>query len=362
MCIDVAKVAAIIFMVADHCMMYGGASVEQGLGFFTDSLLGGPLAAPVFMACMGIGVAYSRRNDAASLFRRGWRILAASYILNAVRAAVYLPLGWFGGDAMYYHKFVHLFFVVDILQFAGMALMLLSLLRKLNAGVRTVATVALAMSFAGSLVSEQAGWIVNAVHTDILAIDVPLSLIVGLHGYNIAYPETPFVYSAFPLLNWFVFVAFGLVAGTLLRCCRNTDKLFAVATPPALLLFVGNTIWGMDDSTLIHFYDTEESFYYVSIVDALLVCIPAVVAMLGAGHFAGKALKGKAAALVQRTASDLNRIYLIHWIFVMWVVDALLQRICAIEMSAFTLLLVSFAVVAASASLSRFRPFSRIKL
>ena len=71
MFVDVAKVAAIVFMVADHCMMYGGADVEQGLALFVDGVLGGGPAAPVFMGCMGIGVAYSRRNDAGSLARRG---------------------------------------------------------------------------------------------------------------------------------------------------------------------------------------------------------------------------------------------------------------------------------------------------
>ena len=43
--VDVAKVAAIVFMVGDHCMMYGGADLAHGLGWFFDNILGGALAA-----------------------------------------------------------------------------------------------------------------------------------------------------------------------------------------------------------------------------------------------------------------------------------------------------------------------------
>ena len=361
-CVDVAKVAAIVFMVAIHCMMYGGAELSSGVGLLFDCVFGGAMAAPVFMACMGIGVAYSRKNDAATLLRRGFRMLVAAYIFNAVRAAAYLPLGYFSGDVAHYHRFVLLFLLVDILQFAGMALMLLALLRKLGARTRTVAMVSVAMSLAGSCVAEKVGWLVKTVHTGILALDVPLSLVAGVVSDNCSYPEFPLVYSAFPLLNWFVFVAFGLAIGKLLRRCRNTDRLFAIATPPALLLFVFTTILGMKGGSPIRLFEDEEAFYFMSIIDVLLVAFPAIVFMLGAGHFIGKALNGKAADLVQRTSSDLNRIYLVHWPIVMWVVDAGIHQICGFQMGVWTLLVISFAVLAVSAALSRLRPFSNLKL
>lgn len=362
MFVDVAKVAAIVFMVADHTMMYGGANLEHGLGMLVDGVFGGPLAAPLFMVCMGIGVAYSNRNDAASLAGRGWRMLLASYVFNAVRALAYLPLGYFGGDASNYHLFLHLFFIVDILQFAGMALLLLALLRKLNFGVVPVVLLSLAMSLAGSFVADETGWLVKTVHTDIPAIDFPLALVVGLVSQSRSFPELPLAYSAFPLLNWFVFVTFGLAAGKLIRRCRDLDRLFAFVTLPALLLFVCDTVWGMHGSPLVRLYRSEASFYYLSVVDMLLVVLPAVVFMLGAGHIAGKALKGSAAALVQRMAADLNRIYLIHWVLVMWIVDVLLCKTFDLHMSAVTLLVVSFVVLSVSAALVRHRPFSRFKL
>ena len=79
--VDAAKVLAIVFMVACHTMMYGGdVDLEHGLGMWFACILGGAPAAPVFMACMGIGVAYGRHTDAATLARRGLRMLVVSYI------------------------------------------------------------------------------------------------------------------------------------------------------------------------------------------------------------------------------------------------------------------------------------------
>ena len=123
----------------------------------------------------------------------------------------------------------------------------------------------------------------------------------------------------------------------------------------------GQTLFAKD-GVPVHLYDSEEGYYYLTLVDALLVGLPAIVLMLGIGHFAGKALKGRAANLVLRTSSDLNRIYLIHWIFVLWVVNALLYRTCGLKMSSLTLLVISFVILALSAVLARCRPFSRFKL
>ena len=360
--VDAAKVLAIVFMVACHTMMYGGdVDLEHGLGMWFACILGGAPAAPVFMACMGIGVAYGRHTDAATLARRGLRMLVVSYIFNAVRAGANPLLGLFGGDTMHYHLFLYLFFFVDILQFAGVALLLLALLRRCRVGVAGTVGLSLAMSLAGSLVAENVGWLVQKIHTGILALDAPLALLVGTITPGGA-PETPLVYSAFPLLNWFVFVALGLAIGKALRRCRDLDRLYALATPPAAILFIVFTIWGLKGGAPVHLYDSEEGYYYLTLVDALLVGLPAIVLMLGIGHFAGKALKGRAANLVLRISSDLNRIYLIHWIFVLWVVNALLYRTCGLKMSSLTLLVISFVILALSAVLARCRPFSRFKL
>ena len=42
MCVDLAKVFAIVFMVAVHTMMYGGGNFDSTLGFLVDWVFGSP--------------------------------------------------------------------------------------------------------------------------------------------------------------------------------------------------------------------------------------------------------------------------------------------------------------------------------
>ena len=100
----------------------------------------------------------------------------------------------------------------------------------------------------------------------------------------------------------------------------------------------------------------------MNILEALTVGMSAALLSLGVGHFIGKLVKGKTAELVQRTSSDLNKIYLVHWVILMWVVDCLLCRILDFEFSSVEQLLIAFVVLIVSAWIARRKPISNIKL
>lgn len=55
-------------------MVHGMADLDSGLGYFFDSIAGSQFGAPVFMLCMGIGITYSRKNDAATIVKRDLKI------------------------------------------------------------------------------------------------------------------------------------------------------------------------------------------------------------------------------------------------------------------------------------------------
>ena len=66
--LDVAKVFAILFMVTIHVheemsvVNYYWARSDNAFRFILE-FLGGPLAAPVFMFAMGVGMVYTKRRD-----------------------------------------------------------------------------------------------------------------------------------------------------------------------------------------------------------------------------------------------------------------------------------------------------------
>ena len=107
--------------------------MDYGFQYRLNNIYGGVLAAPVFMYSMGVGVAYSRRTDARTMFVRGIKLLLAGYLLNAIRCLPQLLL-WKGGfGEEHYNLFIEEVNLFDILQFAGVAFMLFALLQWLNA-------------------------------------------------------------------------------------------------------------------------------------------------------------------------------------------------------------------------------------
>ena len=61
--LDLAKAGSIIFMVFVHCLLLADSFNSSFSPIFfhgIDDLLGGPMCAPLFMFCMGVGLVYSR--------------------------------------------------------------------------------------------------------------------------------------------------------------------------------------------------------------------------------------------------------------------------------------------------------------
>ena len=128
--LDLARGLALLFMVSVHVLeeMTSPDVQEAWFGKVVE-FLGGPPAAPVFMFLMGVAFLMSRRNDIRSSVMRGLGLLALGYLLNFLRgtlpALLGLRLGRFDMSEIEPWTPSALFWTVDILQFAGLALMIL---------------------------------------------------------------------------------------------------------------------------------------------------------------------------------------------------------------------------------------------
>ena len=87
-----------------------------------DIFFAGPMGAPVFMFCMGIGLAITNHATPKQLSLRGVDLLYKGIILNIARYAIPYGIGWLiTRDAALLATMYEDFFCVDILQFAGLA-------------------------------------------------------------------------------------------------------------------------------------------------------------------------------------------------------------------------------------------------
>lgn len=84
--VDMARVLAIVTMVFIHVFEIIEPHLEFEEWFHcVIEFIGGPLSGPVFMTAMGIGMAYSNRQEAPLFARRGVFPIAQGYWLNLLR-------------------------------------------------------------------------------------------------------------------------------------------------------------------------------------------------------------------------------------------------------------------------------------
>lgn len=136
--LDMAKALSIIFMVSVHCMllaMYFKSSFSPIYLHGLNDFLGGPMCAPLFMFCMGVGFVYSRHVQSDMMIRRGVSLFLLGFIVNVGEfIMVYFLSGFMLDDWALFPIYGGLvLFTVDILAFAGMGLIAFGIFIKFKA-------------------------------------------------------------------------------------------------------------------------------------------------------------------------------------------------------------------------------------
>lgn len=296
-----ARALAIVTMVVVH--VFEQLDWQDALGELACIIIefaGGPLSAPLFMTAMGVGIAYSRKRDAAALASRGKALIRQGYALNLWRGGlVYMVLYTLSGDDSWLRETVAHMLGLDILHFAGAAFLLFALLLRLRVKPYQLLLLAALM--------EAVAIVVPPIAKDML-------LPAGILGYFF-FQDT---YTFFPLFSWFIYPAAGYCFGLLLQ--RTIDKtalykralllcggLFILFT--AILLAVGYDVGGIFLSMLYYVQGPVRAAWILllcGIVYSLLYFIS-----LGMG-------RGRVRAVAELMSSRANDIYIYQWILIMW--------------------------------------------
>lgn len=299
--IDLVKCAAIVFMISIHVLMIYVDDLSSGFNYVVNSILGGPLAAPVFMFSMGVGFAYSRSARPARLLRRGINILVLGYILNVLIAPMHFDHPSVPGASLDGGELLASFFYGDILQFAGLAMIAFALLKRLNCSDSVILAVGAALSAVSSLVP-------------VVVTDSYLTMAV----YGLFAPLTllgePLM--CFPFSAWFIFPAMGFWFGNRLRRIRDLDRFYLLVGTvclPAAVVGIGLEAWNKTFMMALG----DVGFYLMCTHDALLsVC--AALAMYALGHFAVKVLPDRVNRAITAIGSSLNVIYMLSWVLIVY--------------------------------------------
>jgi len=296
---DLARGLAILFMVAVHALQtYATDAVyASGIGVFIE-FLGGPPAAPVFMFVMGAALAFSRRASFGPMLRRGLLLLVLGYALNGLRGALPLwvaiqsgvSLAELGGASP-----ISELLQVDILQFAGMAYILLAVIRRILRSPWMWLVLAFAIA-AGS------PWLWGRM-SGFAPLDGLLTLLWGLGGEAVAFPVFPWL--AYPLV--------GMAVGTWLAGAEDRDRIFRALLSAGAGLFIFGTGITM---TNIGFHLGD---YWRSGPGGLIAITGFVFLWLSGCHaLAARILKTKVFGLLSVWSRWITVLYVIHWVLLGW--------------------------------------------
>ena len=298
--LDIAKGLAIIFMIFLHTIMVVQAfnvDLSPVYNFVFSNVLGRPYAAVVFMFCMGVGVVYSRHSQWDTMMKRGVKLYLLGVLVNVFEffipnflatslgidaSAFPLDGGW-------------LLICVDILAFAGMAFVLMGILKKFELSNKKLIGIAVVMSIAGTLLT--------GTDFGVQALNSIFGHLFGtVHGHT-----------AFPLFNWFIFPIAGYVWGQYFIRAKDKSEFFKFW--PILMIialiyfFVSSKYWGGVFSEDVHLY------YFLNTLDAVF-CIINAHAVVGFCYWLLKFLPDSIIRIFSILSSNINNIYIAQWFFI----------------------------------------------
>lgn len=344
--VDLIKFFAIPFMVCVHFYEQFGAF--DYYGELPDSLFrnvmeftGGPLAAPVFMFSMGIGIIYTRKSTPKDFMRRGLKLLITGYCLNFVRQTLPQLIGLaFGID--YDLDIIGGLLCVDILPFAGMAFLCVGLMRKLKLSSVHICLTA---------------FLLQAVGIHFVKIHMTPGVIQNLLGLLIPTGE----WTSFPLTLWLVYPALGMIFGENLMKCKDKEKAYKRLLLYSVVFFAALTsaliYTGYDIRMIYALY--RDSYYHQNILSTLWIT-PVILIALTAGYFlfrkTEKSLIGK---FISYCSINLNTIYLIQWLIIAYSVAA--SVLIGIENTGSPLIIISGGIAVYTLAIIISVPFAKLK-
>jgi len=341
--LDVAKVFAILYMVTIH--VYEEMSVvrywarQDSLFRGILEFVGGPLAAPVFMFAMGVGMVYTKRRTPRAFAMRGLRLLAAAYLLNIVRMTIPFYMARLAGDSWGSWTVVDTIGLVDILQFAGMAFLLTALLEKWKAGRWGILAVALVLQGIGILMLHSFDEMPSAAQ----------------YAFGLLFHTNTNV--SFPLTLWYVYPAFGLCFGEYLQTVGDKKAMYkrvAVLSAAGLLaLSAGMKHMGW---SLLDNFALAGDAYYIQHLPQTLWTLCVIGLQLFVCFRISLLLSKPVAAGAEFISRRLNTIYLIQWVIIPYTMAAMVAAGLPM-LPAWAIVPAGLLIAAASIYVSRFIRF-----
>lgn len=302
--LDFARGLSVFIMVCVHTLWMYATIDTQANTFFghTIHVLGKGTAS--FLVAMGISLALSRRNTPAALVIRGLIILALGFFMNTLKFILPIALGTmpesfiqaYGWQSPLSHEqLLFMFLTGDILQLAGVSLLLIAGLNILQLRRHSLLVLALLIAVASQLMR---GFILPS----------PLSYLSELF-FSASYQ----VY--FPVMPWISAILVGQYLG---RCYTeqqlSADDLFKKGGVLGLVLLIAGLLacWYDPKTQFANFFHLN--FGGIAYLTGLNLCLLYLLHR----YLMPRILLSRTHRVVQYASRHVTALYIIQWTLICW--------------------------------------------
>lgn len=297
--LDLTRGMGALGMVAVHVLIrYGSYAANNSVYGAAVRFLGGPPAAPVFLFLMGTSLVFSKHATLRDTLWRGGKLLVLGYGLNFLRgtlpAFLGLKFGMAKPEALLPYTPQNLFWIVDVLQCAGLSLMVIGVVRRFLPRPWTWLLLSAVVALGSpAMWGRMSGW-----HL----LDGCLALLWGTD-----------VTVQFPAFPWISYPLTGMAFGVWLAASADRDALFRrAAGVGALLLLAGGLL--ILDRPSFHLGD-----YFHSGPGAVIAFTGFALVWLAGCQWLVEHIRDNAFfRLCYEWSTHITLFFVVHWIIIGW--------------------------------------------
>ncbi len=307
--LDLARGLAVFFMISVHTLeVFASKEVKSSLFGQIIEFLGGAPAAPVFMTLMGVSFIYSSKSELKPKLLRGFKIFLTGYVLNILRGVIpftlstYLKMDVVKTFPIEVLNEYTILTTVDILQFAGIALMIMALIQEFKINKYIILLSAFLISMLSPFLW---GFTLN-----IPVIEQIFELFWGDQPIGFSFIDNKI---AFPVFPWLTFPLMGMFLGELLKNSIDPSRIFKYSGVLGILVLVIGVAISFNNFQY-HFND-----YYHSRQGAMLFMCGFILIWLYLNKLIlDNVPKNSLFDLLFRWSKGVTNIYIVQWITIIW--------------------------------------------
>ena len=297
--LDLLKALCVVGMIMVHVFLDLGKKVMPDVmnDYMTEFF-----GAATFMICMGIGMCYTHRQSPGSYAARAFGLLTIGQFLNILRNALPNLIAYWLTGKQFFIANSFLILQSDILTFAGLSFFLMALFKKLRLKDSMILGIGVLMSLAALVIWN----IIPSPSPDnyLIAQLLGFFIITGAEAY-------------FPLLCYFVFVAFGYFIGGYYPRIKDKDalsgRIMAICFPAAAVYYV---IRFTVDLPFLPELGSDLQYNMKPTPDAVMTCV-FTLGFLALLYRFVRATGGKLPGIVNHFSMHINRYYCISYLFIL---------------------------------------------